>query len=345
MRRLLRIAIAILFVIVVLLAVASIAVLPTMRRLAATNHGKPFVDISSGRSIPPGVRIIRDIEFARHGKQPLKLDILRPKTDGTRPSPAVVWIHGGSFHKGSRNVFYSPLFKLIPRGFILVSIDYRLSQDAVFPAQVQDCKCAIRWIRAHSKEYGIDPRRIGACGGSAGGDLATFLGTSAGEKSLEGDSGWKDQRSDVQAVADYYGPTDLQAIPKGFASTKAGIAFGTLIANSRFCPISEFLGCSMWKDSDKCRAANPITYIRKRTAPFIILHGEKDQTVPLNQSLLLYEALKKHNTEAELVIIKNKGHEFSDSQADSKMIEFFTRHLCKQMSVRPRETGFSRSRH
>jgi acetyl esterase/lipase len=327
LKRLLRIITAVLLAFVALLVIAAVGMIPTMRRLSSTHHGNPFVKINKSGVIPKDVRIVRDIEFEKVGSSSLRLDILRPKSMPSHPIPAVIWIHGGWFHKGNRNIFYSPLFKLISSGFAIVSIDYRLTQDAPFPAQVQDCKCAVRWLRAHSKEYGIDPHRIGACGGSAGGYLAAFLGASAGIKAFEGDGGCKDQPSDVQAVADYYGPTDFRAIPKEISSNRISLVLANLIANNRLSPISQFLGCSMAASPEKCKAASPISYVKKGIPPFLILHGKKDMTVPFNQSELLYHALKKAGIEAELVAVPNGAHEFSDTRADARMIEFFTKHL------------------
>lgn len=329
LRRFLRGIIAALVILIVLLMITGIGMLRHVKGQVSANRINPFTQLDNGKPLPPDVQILRDVQFAKVGSKTLMLDILRPKSMPKHPIPAIVWIHGGWFHKGNRNVFYTPLFKLISHGFAVISIDYRLTQDAPFPAQVQDCKCAVRWLRAHSGEYGIDPRRIGACGGSAGGYLAAFLGTSSGVKSLEGSGGWQNQASDVQAVVDYYGPSDFREIPREIADNQISFVLVDLFANSSFSPISEFLGCSMASSPDKCRAASPMSYIGKKTPPFLILHGGNDATVPVEQSHLLYNALKKAKIEADLVIVKDGVHEFYDPKSDEKMIAFFSKHLAK----------------
>ena len=156
------------------------------------------------------MKVIRDIVYGRGGDTDLKLDVDLPALERKGPLPVVVWIHGGAWRAGSREGTRAS--GLVEQGFATVSISYRLTREAIFPAQIHDCKCAIRWIRAHAGKYGFDPKRIGVWGSSAGGHLVAMLGTSGGVKELEGRGGWADEDSRVQAVVDFYGPSDLLAM-------------------------------------------------------------------------------------------------------------------------------------
>jgi acetyl esterase/lipase len=233
-----------------------------------------------------------------------------------------VWVHGGAWLAGSKAGGPGPI--LAAEGYFVASIEYRLSGEATFPAQIEDCKCAIRYLRAHARKYNIDPNRIGAWGSSAGGHLVALLGTSGGVKGLEGKGGWQDQSSRVQAVCDWFGPTDF---PKMGGWHDA--------ANS---PEQRLLGGSYTEKADLVRAANPITHVTPDDPPLLIMHGENDNTVPINQSELLHEALKKASVEVTFVRVKNAGHGFplrsgaratepSGDEIRQQIIAFFDKHL------------------
>ncbi len=158
--------------------------------------------------LPDGVKAMRNLEYVPGGHERQKLDLYLPeKADG--PLPVIVWVHGGGWQKGSKD--NSPGIFLAAKGFAVASVGYRLSQHALFPAQIEDCKAAIRWLRANAKKYNFDPDHVGAWGGSAGGHLVALLGTTGGMKELEGKDGNLDQSSKVQCVLDWYGPTDFRA--------------------------------------------------------------------------------------------------------------------------------------
>src|SRR5262249_24089734 len=147
----------------------------------------------------------------KDGHERQKLDLYLPdKADG--PLPVVVWVHGGAWRQGSKNG--CPGVYLAARGFAVASVGCRLSHDAVFPAQIEDCKAAVRWLRANAKKYTLDPDHVGAWGASAGGHLVALLGTTGGMKDLEGKDGDLDQSSKVQCVVDWFGPTDLRDLPE-----------------------------------------------------------------------------------------------------------------------------------
>ena len=159
-----------------------------------------------GPRLPEGTNAHRDLEYVDGGHERNKLDLYLPaKADG--PLPLIVWIHGGAWLGGSKEG--CPAVPFVAKGYAVASINYRLSQHAVFPAQIEDCKAAIRWLRANAKKYHLDPDHIGVWGASAGGHLVALLGTSGDVKELEGNGGNLDQSSRVQCVVDWFGPTDF----------------------------------------------------------------------------------------------------------------------------------------
>jgi acetyl esterase/lipase len=265
--------------------------------------------------LPPGVKALRDLEYVKGGHERQRLDLYLPDKI-TGPLPVVVWIHGGGWRGGSKEGCRAMPFAV--EGYAVASINYRLSQHATFPAQIEDCKAAIRWLRAHAKEYDLDPKHIGVWGASAGGHLVALLGTSGGVKELEGNLGNPDQSSRVQAVCDWFGPADFTRIAG--KSADADSAIGRLLGG----PIQD--------NKEKAKLASPVTFISKENPPFLIMHGDMDKTVPLSQSEALAEALKKAGVDATLVVLKGAGHggnQFTSPQTRQSIREFFDKHLKK----------------
>ena len=230
--------------------------------------------------VPEGLELTRDVTYGTGGGRPLKMHLLRAKTPAGEPMPVIVWIHGGGWQKGTRDGGLPKLVAFAGKGYFCASIEYRLSGEATFPAQIEDCKCAIRFLRAKAKEYNLDPDRIGVWGSSAGGHLVALLGTSGNVKELEGNGGWPEVSSKVQAVCDFCGPTDL-------------VEF---VANSKKkadSAIAKLLGGPPAENKTKADLANPITHVTKDAPPFLVVHGDKDTTVPMRQSELLRDALQK----------------------------------------------------
>jgi acetyl esterase/lipase len=209
-----------------------------------------------------------------------------------------------------------PALPFLRKGYAVASINYRLSQHAKFPAQIEDCKAAIRWLRAHAKMYHLDPDHIGVWGASAGGHLVALLGTSGDVKDLDGRDGPTGQSSRVQAVVDWFGPTDV---------TRMGGAH-----NRPDSPEGRLIGGPVQENKEKAERANPIAYVSKDDPPFLILHGDKDPTVPFNQSELLADALRKAGVDVTLCPVKGAGHggrEFA-SEENRRLVEaFFEKHL------------------
>lgn len=266
--------------------------------------------------VPDDVELVRDVEFGKGGERALKLHLLKPKSPPKDPLPAVIFVYGGGWKAGNREAGIRPLARLVGKGYVGASIEYRLSQEAKFPAQIEDCKCAIRFLRAKAKEYGIDPDRIGVWGPSAGGHLAALLGTSGGVKELEGSGGWADQSSRVQAVVDWFGPTDFLKMGKNKIDHDAATS-----------PESQLIGGAIQENQEKVAKANPITYVTKDDPPFLIMHGDKDDLVPLSQSEMLQEALQKAGVESTLHVVQGAGHGFGGPELMAKIDAFFDKHL------------------
>jgi acetyl esterase/lipase len=269
------------------------------------------------RVVPEDLELIRDVVYGKGGDKELKLDILRPKQPPAEPMPVVVYIHGGAWRGGSKAGMPGLCNRLAQQGYFCVSVEYRFSQEAVFPAQIEDCKCAIRFLRAHAKEYKINPDRIGVWGHSAGGHLVALLGTAGDAKDLEGTGGWQDQSSRVQCVIDCFGPTDFSVIPKGLEGVKEQMS----------SPIANLLGVPVAEVAEKGVKASPITYISKDDPPILIMHGDQDAIVPLDQSQRFYEALKKAGVDATLHVVKGAGHGFGGQEIDAVTAAFFDKHL------------------
>ena len=259
-----------------------------------------------GRMVPEGVKVHRDLEYANVDGQSLKLDLYVPeKTDG-KP-PLLVWIHGGGWTKGSKSQFNPMFVRLTAEGYAAASIDYRLDGLTSHPKQIHDCKGAIRWLRANADKYGCDVTRIGVGGGSAGGHLVLLLGMSTGVEELEGDVGGNtDQSSQIQAVVDLFGPSDLGLFAK---------------KSDHFRPN---------KTPELLKSASPVTYLTKDDPPLLIFHGDKDQLVPLSQSEHVHNLYQEMGLESSLHVIEGAGHggpQFSDPTRYQLTKEFFARHI------------------
>ena len=277
----------------------------------------------------PGTRTIKDVVYATVDGVDLRIDLFLPpeaqakegqELEDVKPVPAVVWIHGGGWSGGNKE--RAPTAILTRKGYVGVAVQYRLSGRAAFPAQIHDCKGAIRWLRAHAAEYRIDPERIGVWGASAGGHLVALLGTSGGVKELEGDVGGNlNHSSRVQAVCDWFGPTDLLRFFPADATQRDYPATG----GTRM--VVQLLGCKPNECKDKWMQVNPITHLSKDDAPVLIMHGDKDQLVPLSQSEIFEEGLKKVDVKVKLHVVKGAGHGFAGETELRMVSDFFDEHL------------------
>jgi acetyl esterase/lipase len=261
-----------------------------------------------------------------------KLDIYLPdESDG--PIPVIVAIHGGAFmgcDKADMQVL--PMLEGLKRGYAVISINYRLSWEAKFPALVQDAKAAVRWIRANAPRYHLHPDKIAAWGGSAGGYLSIMLGTSSGIPHLEDLSlGNPYQPGNVQAVVDWFGPTNFLKMDEQLAA--AGLtSLPGMDHNGEHSPESLLLGARITEIPEQVRAANPETYIRPGVPPFLIQHGALDPVVPCQQSVELAEKLRQIVGSEQIVLelIEGAGHadpKFETPENVTKVLDFLDRYL------------------
>jgi acetyl esterase/lipase len=282
-----------------------------------------------GEAPPAGVKVLKDLAYAKVGEKPINLDLYLPeKADG--PTPVIVYVHGGAWQAGSKD--FPLTLSLVAHGYAMASINYRLSQKAIFPAQIHDCKAAVRWLRAHAKEYNLDASRIGAWGDSAGGHLVALLGTTGGVKEFEGDEGNLDQSSRVQAVCDWFGPVDFVALADKAKATESD---PVAPFSGTYQVISDLLGGRLVDNRDKAAKASPITYVTKDAPPFLIMHGDKDPHVPISQSETFAAALKKAGVDVTFKTMVGAGHDFSTPEAFKMVEEFFDKHLKGPAAAKP----------
>jgi acetyl esterase/lipase len=263
-----------------------------------------------------GTTVHRDLAYVANGHPRQKLDLYLP--DEGRNLPLIIYVHGGAFRMGDK-ADAAPTDSLA-QGYAVASINYRLSGDAVFPAQIQDCKAAVRWLRANASRYGLDPDRFAAWGASAGGHLVAMLGSTGGVRELEvGDHLGVSSR--VQAVVDYFGPTDFLQMDAHRVPTGQ-------VHNRPDSPESLLIGGSIQENKSKVAKSNPISYVTPDAPPFLIVHGDRDPLVPHHQSELLAAALKQAGVPVTLYTVKGGGHgRFSDPRVPVLTQEFLAKHL------------------
>lgn len=263
------------------------------------------------------VRRLPDLHYADRAGVRLLADLYIP--EGADRPPAIVWVHGGGWRFGDRRLGPDLSRYFARAGFVMAAIDYRLSHQAIFPAQIEDLRAAIRWVRSLAPGYGFDAGRIGLFGSSAGGHLAALAALApAGAFGEDAAATYGDHSSAVQAVVDGYGPTDFLQIdahrppdgtvsddpetlllPRGMTRSSAADSFESLL-----------LGAPIETCPERVRAANPVAYARPGAPPFLILHGTSDTTVPAHQSELLFDALAAHDNDVTLWRVEGLGHGF-----------------------------------
>ena len=279
--------------------------------------------------VPDAITLLPDVVYNTDVTRPLTLHLLRPQAPSAQLLPVVVWIFGGAWMGGNKNQGLPMLLPFAQRGYLCASIEYRLSGEAIFPAQIHDCKCAIRFLRSQSAVFGLDPNRIGVWGVSSGGHLAALLGTTADVPELEGEGGWPEFSSRVQAVCDCFGPTDFLQMDR------AGSALQHDAPDS---PESRLIGGPIQEHPDRVARANPITYITRARAlpPFLIVHGDQAPLVPFNQSELLVEALRRAGADVRFHRVVGGGHgdsAFETDEVRGLVEEFFAMSLAHGMTA------------
>ena len=299
---------------------------PSVRRillacLLVTLPGAAFSQSSSlSPTNPGGIVVERDLVIGKGGTQDLHANLAYPK-EGSKLLPAIIYIHGGGWIGGSYKD--CDVARLAKAGYFSASIEYRLSNVAKWPAQIQDCKLAVRWLRANAAKYHVDPNRIGVWGASAGGHLVACLGTMADVKEYEGEGGYPEVSSSVQAVVDYFGPTDF--------------TYRTTYSEDAKKLTEGLFGVPRDQNEALWKSGSPTFYVKPNDPPMLLIHGDADTLVPLSQSTVFDEALTKAGVPHELIIVKNGTHGFgpvpgttvSPTQQEIALatMAFFEKHL------------------
>jgi len=272
---------------------------------------------SQGLTVPADVSIEKGIEYANPDNQHLQLNLARPKAgDGLKP--AIICIHGGGFRAGIRDGYDGLCIKLAQEGFVALTVSYRLAPKYPFPAAVHDTKAAVRWVRANAAKHGIDPKRIGVTGGSAGGHLAQFLGVTGEVQEFEGDCGNPEQSSKVNCVVNVYGPSDF---------TKS---YGKSVDAAEVLPL--FLGGNLQTARAAHIRSSPLNWVTPNASPTLLIHGTEDKYVAHEQAVWIHERMKSAGVESELLTLEGAGHGFKGKDAetaDKALLAYFHKKLDK----------------
>lgn len=284
-----------------------------------------FAEIPKSFTPPAGIRMEKDLSYIPEGDGAQKLDLYLPDESADKPLPLIVHIHGGAWSAGSK--FPCPVMSMVLKGYAVASVEYRFSQKAIFPAQVQDCQAAIRWLRAHAQQYNFDPEHVGVLGASAGGHLSALVGTAGGKKAFATIGGNEGQSDRVQAVCDYFGPANFFTVVQQAAEDKN--VKNIFAFNTPDDPYSLLIGARL-DDKPKSDAVSPVHYVSQDNPPFLILHGTHDALVPYAQSEEFTAALKGQGVEVWLQKLPGSGHggpAFNKPALTELIQNFFDKHL------------------
>jgi acetyl esterase/lipase len=246
--------------------------------------------VAFAQELPP---LTKGIEYANPENQHLQLDLAQPAGDG--PFPAVVCIHGGGFRAGKRDGWDAMCRQLAGRGYVAITITYRLAPDHQFPAAIEDSKAAVRWLRTNAAKYHVDTNRIGALGDSAGAHLALFLAVTNTIHDFDGDQN-PGQSSAVQCAVSYYGPADFT------------LSYGKSVDAAEVLPL--FLGGNLQQQPRRHVQASPLYWVTPDAPPILLLHGTNDKYVNYEQATLLRDRLKAAQCDVELLTLEGAGHGF-----------------------------------
>lgn len=241
----------------------------------------------------PASSILRDVTYCTYDGVESKMDLYFPIKFGTSPSPALIYVHGGAWIFGNKevNTGTPDIPELLSRGYVIATVNYRLAPDHKFPAQIEDIKCAVRYLRTNAERYNIDPNNIGAWGDSAGGHLVSLLALT--NESAGFDKGqYLEYPSNIKAVVDYFGPTNL--------------------TDPNFYNIYSIALQEIFGSYENMVNASPVKYVKKESPPFLIFQGDRDIIVFQDQSEELYNKLITENATATIVIVKGGTHGFVD---------------------------------
>jgi acetyl esterase/lipase len=285
-----------------------------------------------GAAVAQGVHKLADIQYAEVGGQALKLDLYQPSEPH---GPLLIWLHGGRWEVGSKERM--PLGALVERGYAIASLDFRPASQARFPGQVHDIKAAVRFLRARAADYGYDATRIGLLGVSSGGHLAALVGTTNSHAELEGSLGEHlGISSDVQAIVSYCGASDLLTILA--QSTPYGLGI-------REPALKTLLGALPNDNEALARLASPVFQVDAHDPPLLLVHGDQDPQMPINQSHELQGAYERAGLEAKMIVVHGAGHAdaaFYDAERTNLVAAFLDEHLRRDLASDATEAGSRR---
>jgi acetyl esterase/lipase len=261
---------------------------------------------------------IADLVYGKVADRELLLDIYLP--EGVNNPPLLIWVHGGAWRGGTKDSV--PILDFVEDGYAIASLDFRLSGEGMFPAQVHDIKAAIRFLRAKAGSHGYDAEKVALLGASSGGHLVSLVGVTNGDRELEGDIGdFVAENSDVQAVVSYYGASNLTTILS--QSTPHGLSV-------RKPALDLFIGGQPEDNTARARQASPVFHVDRSDPPLLLLHGDQDPQMPINQSHELHHAYNQHGLEVAFEVVHGAAHggaEFVDEQRRSVVLAFLNKHL------------------
>jgi acetyl esterase/lipase len=289
-----------------LLLIVAIATLAAAGAFAQDNPKAP--------APPENVIFEGHVEYCTAAGQKLHIDIARP-AKLEKPAPCILFIHGGAWRGGDKALHIPQTFEAARRGYVSATVQYRFCPKHTFPAQIEDVKCAVRYLRANAEKYQLDPKRIGAIGYSAGAHLSMLLGTMGEADGLEGEGGYADQKSQVQAVVAYFGPTELAA--EDFPDVSKGL-------------LKDFLGGLPADVPEQYKRASPVTYATKGDAPLLIFQGTKDRLVPHTQAFKMTHALTAAGVPGRVELLVGADHGWGGedlARTSEESLRFFDRYL------------------
>lgn len=265
---------------------------------------------------PAEVQYERDLVYGTASGVEMKLNLARPAGEGARP--AVVILAGGGWKgDGRKDLMDKYTQEFGRRGYVAATVDTRSTPKFLFPSQVEDAKCAVRFLRANASKYGIDPQKVGAVGFSAGGHLALMLGVLTKEDGFEGEGGWADQESRANAVVAFCGPANFVT-----ANPSNG-------GNYEF-----FLGAKRKDDPELYRRASPITYVKKGSAPMLLIQGTADDMVPYTQATEMAAALTAAGVPGRVELLLGAGHRWGGAEWNRSLEQSFA-FLDQQFKSKP----------
>ncbi len=295
-------------------ALAALPILILALPIFALAEEKPAA--ARPKELPDDAKVLLNLPYAENGHAQQKLDLYLPAQP---KGPLLVWIHGGGWRAGEKE--NPPGLALVKNGVALASVEYRFSQHAIFPAQIEDCKAAIRWLRAHATEYGYRGDMIAAWGQSAGGHLVALLAVTGQVKDFDAGANL-DQSSAIQCGIDQFGPTDFPAYEENLPEPMVQ-------RENPHSVLAQLFGGPVSQKLELAKRASPVTWVSKNAAPLLIMQGTKDPLVPLDQSQRLYNKLKEAGADVTLDVLEGAGHgsqEFWTREKVNLMIDFLTKH-------------------